>query len=156
MKVLVDGDACPVKQFIEAIAAEYAVPVWMLVDSAHVLSSDYAKIIVVSQGKDAVDMALINRTEAGDIVVTQDYGVGALALGKRAYALHPNGMEYTNQNIDALLWERHLSGQKRRQGWRTCRMKPRTAEDDKRFCQAFRRVLLRALNKNTDNPSSIR
>lgn len=45
----------------------------------------YSRIIVVGQRKDAVDVALIDYTEKGDIVVTQDYGVASMALGKQCY-----------------------------------------------------------------------
>lgn len=55
---------------------------------------------------DAVDFSLINLCKKGDIVVTQDYGVAAMALGKGAYGIHQFGRWYTNENIDQLLMER--------------------------------------------------
>jgi uncharacterized protein YaiI (UPF0178 family) len=79
MKILVDADACPVKNIIEKIARQYGLPVLMLIDTSHILASDYSEIILVSKAPDAVDFALINRTVRGDIVVTQDYGVAAMA-----------------------------------------------------------------------------
>ena len=63
---------------------------------------------------DAVDLALINLCQAGDIVVTQNYGVAAMALGKNAYAIHQNGWRYTSENIDRLLMERHMAKKARR------------------------------------------
>lgn len=49
---------------------------------------------------DAVDFALVNLCKKSDLVVTQDYGVAAMALSKGAYAIHQSGKWYTNDNID--------------------------------------------------------
>lgn len=138
MKILVDADACPVKEIIEDIAEKYKIPVVMLIDTSHILFSDYSEIVSVSKAPDAVDFALINRTDKGDIVVTQDYGVAAMALGKGAYAIHQSGKEYTNQNIDQMLMERHIAMKARRAGERVKgHMKKRTSIQDKYFAEAF-------------------
>ena len=60
----------------------------MLCDTNHVLYSDYSEVIVVGAGADAVDYKLISICHKGDVVVSQDYGVAAMALGKEAYAIH--------------------------------------------------------------------
>ena len=72
-------------------------------DTNHVLSSDYSEVVVVGAGADAVDYKLISICHKGDIVVSQDYGVAAMALGKGAYAIHQSGRWYTNDNIDQML-----------------------------------------------------
>ena len=61
MKVLVDADACPVTAIIEQLAQEFQAGVVLITDVNHLLESDYADIITVGQGSDAVDYALINR-----------------------------------------------------------------------------------------------
>ena len=78
------------------------------------LTSDYSEVIVVGAGADAVDYKLISVCHKGDIVVSQDYGVAAMALGKGAYAIHQSGKWYTNENIDQMLMERHLNKKARR------------------------------------------
>ena len=88
MRVFVDADACPVVRIVEKIAEKYGVPVTLLCDTNHVLSSDYSEVIIVGAGADAVDFKLISLSHQGDIVVTQDYGVAVMALGKKAYAIH--------------------------------------------------------------------
>ena len=117
MMIFVDADACPVTRIVEKLAKQYAVPVTLLCDTNHVLTSDYSTIRIVGAGADAVDIALINLCQRGDIVVTQDYGVAALALGKGAKAIHQSGRWYTNENIDAMLMERHMA-KKARQSMR--------------------------------------
>ena len=146
MKILVDADACPVKEIIEDIAKKYQIPVLMLIDTSHILNSDYSEIILVSKAPDAVDIALINRAVKGDIVVTQDYGVAAMALGKGAYAIHPGGKVYTDDNIDIMLMERDIARKARRAGERIRNHTgKRTAADNERFTESFRKLCLRAL-----------
>ena len=108
MRIYVDADACSVVMVIEQVANKYGLPVTLLCDTNHILTSDYSEVRVIGAGADAVDLALINLCQAGDIVVTQDYGVAAMALGKMAYAIHQNGWRYTAENIDRLLMERHM------------------------------------------------
>ncbi len=145
LNILVDADACPVKTIIERVAREYRIPVTMLIDSSHVLRSDYSEIVTVGQGADAVDLALINRLRPGDIVVTQDYGVAALALSRRARGINQNGLLFTDSNIEGLLLERHNSRKLRKSGVRTGGFKKRTPEEDRRFEAAFRQLCENAL-----------
>lgn len=145
MKILVDADACPVKEIIEAVAKEMLIPVVMFIDTSHILSSGYSEIVSVSKAPDAVDFALINRTARGDIVVTQDYGVAAMALGKGAYSIHPGGKLYTEGNIDVMLMERDIAKRQRRAGERIKgHSKKRTSEDDSRFAVAFEKLCIKA------------
>ena len=148
MQIFVDADACPVVGIIEEIAKEHYVPVTLLCDTNHILSSDYSKVIVVGAGADAVDYKLISICHKGDIVVSQDYGVAAMALGKGAYAIHQSGKWYTNDNIDQMLMERHLNKKARRSSHKNHVKGPkkRTEEDDKRFAESFEKMVLRALD----------
>ena len=149
VQIFVDADACPVVAIIEKIAKENSVPVTLLCDTNHVLSSTYSKVVVVGAGADAVDYKLISICHKGDIVVSQDYGVAAMALGKGAYAIHQSGKWYTDDNIDQMLMERHLSKKARRSS-RKCHVKgpkKRTEEDDERFAQSFEKMLLMAREK---------
>lgn len=149
MKILVDADACPVKEIIEAVAKELQIPVIMLIDTSHILASEYSEIVSVSKAPDAVDFALINRTSPGDVVVTQDYGVAAMALGKGAYAIHPSGKVFTDNNIDILLMERDIAKKLRRAGERIgSHTKKRTSADNSRFAESFTRLCKAAVGMN--------
>lgn len=145
MKILVDADACPVKGIIEQIAKKHQIEVIMFIDTSHELYSDYSKIITVSKAPDAVDFALLNQTNPNDIVVTQDYGVAAMALGKKAKALHPSGKIFTNDNINQMLFERHIAKEQRRHGKQNLRCKnnkKRTVQDDVHFESSLTELLL--------------
>ena len=142
MKIYVDADACPVTRIAERVAKEHGIPVVLLCDTNHVLNSDYSEIRVIGAGADAVDIALINLCQRGDIVVTQDYGVAALALGKGAKAIHQSGRWYTDENIDGLLMERHMAKVARRSAKHHLKgPAKRTEEDDRRFEDSFRRLI---------------
>ncbi len=119
MRIIVDADACPGRNLIEKAAKENSIEVIMMCDYNHVLNSDYSRIIYIESGFQSVDMAVANETIAGDIVVSQDYGVAAMVLGKKAFAISPTGYIYDNDNIERLLFERHLSQKVRRGGGRT-------------------------------------
>lgn len=151
--IYVDADACPVVRLVEEIAVARGIPVTLLCDTNHVLTSLTSQVKVIGAGADAVDLALINLCSRGDIVVTQDYGVAALALGKGAYAIHQSGMRYTNDNIDRLLMERHLARKARRAGRHHLKWPaPRTSEDDRRFARSFDQLAQAALAAEGDNP----
>jgi len=149
MKIYVDADACPVVRIIETIAKEKEVPVCLLCDTNHILQSEYSEIKMIGAGVDAVDFALINLCKAGDLVVTQDYGVAALTLGKGAYGIHQSGKWYTNENIEQLLMERHIAKVARKSKVRSHVRGPRkrTEEDDKRFGESFERLIDFVKNK---------
>lgn len=147
MHIFVDADACPVVGIVEDIAAKYSIPATLLCDTNHVLTSDYSEVIVVGAGADAVDYKLISICRKGDIVVTQDYGVAAMALGKGAYAIHQSGKWYTNENIDQMLMERHLNKKARRASSRNHIKGPRkrTDEDDQRFAESFEKMVRKVI-----------
>lgn len=123
MKILVDADACPVKELIVSCAKQFELPVIMIIDTSHELKDDYSTVITVDQDRDSVDFALMKRLDREDIVVTQDYGLAALVLGKGARAINQNGLIYTDNNIERLLFERHVGQKVRRGGGRTTNVK---------------------------------
>ena len=150
MQIYVDADACPLVDIVEKTAIKYQIPVTLLCDTNHVLTSGYSEVIVVGAGADAVDYKLISLCHRGDIVVSQDYGVAAMALGKGAYAIHQSGKWYTDENIDQMLMERHLNKKARRASQKKHFKGPkkRTGEDDERFAQSFERMVKAALEES--------
>ena len=165
MQIFVDADACPVVGIVEKVAKEHNLPVTLLCDTNHVLSSDYSEVIVVGAGADAVDYKLISICHKGDIIVSQDYGVAAMVLGKgakggdlgfepteaerRPYAIHQSGKWYTNENIDQMLMERHLNKKARRAFGKNHLKGPRKriSEDDEHFRESFEKMIHMAMDK---------
>lgn len=74
-------------------------------------------------------------------MVTQDYGLAAMALSKGAYVLNQNGSQYTEENIDGLLMSRHIGKKLRRAGGHIKGPSKRTKEQDLRFQQMLENLL---------------
>ena len=157
MQIFVDADACPVVDIVEAIAEKYNISTTLLCDTNHVLYSDYSEVIVVGAGADAVDYKLISICHKGDIVVSQDYGVAAMALGKGAYVIHQSGKWYTDENIDRMLMERHLNKKARRSSSKSHIKGPkkRTKEDDEHFAQSFEKLVLMAQTEEGEQNGTV-
>ena len=151
--ILVDADACPVVRQVKVAARRHALPMTLLCDEHHLMHSEYAQVCHVSSGADAVDIALMNLCRRGDIVVTQDYGVAAMALGKGAYAIHHSGKRYTDGNIDMMLMERHLAKKARRASGKHHLRGPSkfTEEDRQRFSAAFEELISLAIQASGGN-----
>ena len=141
--IYVDADACPVVKQIEKVAKSHNIPVTLFCDTNHVLKSAYSEVRIIGAGADAVDFALVNVCRAGDIVVTQDYGVAAMALARGAYAINQDGWLYTNENIEGLLAKRHFIKKMRNATHKNHMKEPRkrTDEDDERFMEALEKLL---------------
>ena len=141
MKVLIDADACPVVDIAVRLCKEFQIPCYLLCDTAHQMHRDGAETLIFDKGADSVDFALVNRTNAGDIVITQDYGVASMCLAKGARILHQDGWEYTQWNITGLMEQRHIAKKHRMAGGRVKGPAKRTNTQDKAFADAFRQLL---------------
>ena len=141
MKIYVDADACPVKEIIVYEAKKRNLEVIMIFDTSHQIDDGYSKVIVVDKSADSADIKIANLIEKNDVVVTQDYGVATMSLGKGARAINQNGLIYTNENIDRLMFERFLGKKIRRAGGRTKNVSNRTNEDNEKFRKALISIL---------------
>lgn len=141
MKVLVDADACPVVDIAVSLCRQHQKECLLLCDTAHEMRREGAQTLVFDKGSDSVDFALVNRVTAGDVVITQDYGLASMCLARGARVLHQDGWEYTQYNIDALLFQRHASREYRASGGRTKGPSKRKTTQDQAFSQALEKLL---------------
>ena len=139
--VLIDADGCPVVDLTIRICRACSVPVLILCDTAHRIERDGAETMVFDKGADSVDYALVNRVRPGDVVITQDYGLAAMCLSRRARVLNQNGLEYTAENIDGLLEQRHYNKKLLRAGKHLKGPAKRTKEQDEAFGEALEGML---------------
>lgn len=137
MKIIIDADACPVVDITVKIAKEKNIRCIIVCDNTHTIERDGAETIIVDKGADSADCRIANLTEKGDIVVTQDYGLAALVLGKGGKALNQNGLIYTDDNIENLLFTRFIGKKERMAGNRTKGPKKRTWQNDEDFLKAL-------------------
>jgi uncharacterized protein YaiI (UPF0178 family) len=142
MKILIDGDACPVKDIIFRIAEKYNIEVVLILSLKHYSLNNNENTIYVDSASQAVDMAIVNKCIKGDIVVTGDYGLASLCLMKGCYCLTFTGQFITNRNIDRLLDMRFIGQKIRASGGRTKGPTKRTTVDDDRFEENLERLIL--------------
>ena len=141
MQVLIDADGCPVVDITVRLCRKQNIPCLILCDTAHEIHREGTDTLVFDKGADSVDLALANRAKLGDLVITQDYGLASMCLAKGARVLHQDGWEYTEYNIQALLFQRHESGKYRRSGGRVKGPRKRTSQQDKDFEAALQTLL---------------
>ena len=132
MKIIVDADACPRGALAAAasLAERYGARLVTVAGFDHVIDSP--EHVTVGDGPQEADIKIINLTRAGDAVVTQDIGLAAAVLGKKAAAIE----------------EREIKAKYRRAGGRTKGPPKRTKEDDERFASRLEQILRRLAKDN--------
>ncbi len=148
MKIIIDADACPktVLQVTIDLAKISNVPVVTVANFNHNIISD--RHVMVGNASQEADIKVINLTEDGDIVITQDWGLAAVVLSKKAAAMSPAGIEYNSEKITFMLEEREIKAKFRRAGGRTKGPAKRTAEDDARFAATLQRIIFRMASQS--------
>jgi hypothetical protein len=142
MKILVDGDACPVNSEIMEISTKYNIEVLYFCSVCHYSETvKFSNRILVDNEDQAVDMKIINYLNSGDIVITQDYGLASLVLNKGAYALSFNGESFTNDNIELYLYQRFLSLEQRKKKLKTSKQKKRGKIEDFKFKKTLENLI---------------
>ena len=141
MRLLIDADGCPVVRIAADCANRHNVPVTLVCDSAHLFNLPGVDVITVTKGADSADFRLVNLLLPGDVVVTQDYGLAAMCLARRAVPLNQNGLIYTDANIDSLHLARHTSRKLRSAGVRMKGPAKRTSDQDRAFLAALEGLL---------------
>ncbi len=144
MKIIVDADACPrnALQICLDLGRSYTIPVWTVASFNHNIVSDHH--FIVGNDSQEADIKVVNLTRAGDIVITQDWGLASMVLGKAAYCLSPVGREFRPDNIAFLMEEREIKAKLRRSGGRTKGPAKRTEQDDRDFAVGLQRLLEQA------------
>ena len=136
-KIIVDADAVPKKvlEICRLAADEFSIPLWTVASFNHCIDSH--RHVVVGNASQETDIHLMNMTVRGDIVITQDWGLAAMVLGKGAAAMSPVGRIFKTDTIEFLLEEREVKAKVRRGGGRTKGPRKRTTEDDVMFKQSL-------------------
>lgn len=143
--LFIDADACPVTREAIAIGRQRGMRVVVAANSTQNLeryaSRSGVEAISVSSGRDAADFAVVERLEPGDVVVTQDIGLAAMAIGRGAGAISPRGRIFHLATIDAELAVRHAEARLRRAGGRHGGPPKFDDEDREHFGEQLERLL---------------
>ena len=141
MKVFIDADGCPVVNETVALCREYNKECIIICDTSHQIERDGATTVTVEKGADSADFRLVNMLSKGDVAVTQDYALAAMALSRGARVINQNGLEYTDKNIDSLLMQRFVAKKVRNAGGRLKGPSKRTKEQTQAFVKTLRGIL---------------
>lgn len=146
IEIFVDGDACPVKDEVYAVAARLSLAVVVVANQRiHVPRDLGVELVVVAEGPDAADDWIAEEIRAGDIVITADLPLAARCLAVGAHALGTNGRELTAESIGGALATREIKAGLRESGVSTGGPAPLTARDRSRFSNELDRIANRAL-----------
>lgn len=118
MRIIIDGDSCPVIDEAFEAGSKSGVEVKMFCTYAH-FSPGRENIFLVDSEDQSVDMAIANELLPGDILISDDIGLACIAVGKGATAVSSRGTIFSEDNIDQALFQRFLSAKARRAGRRT-------------------------------------
>jgi uncharacterized protein YaiI (UPF0178 family) len=147
-RVLVDADACPVKEEIYKVAYRTKTPV-VLVSNAYLRLPDHPLItqVVVSDGFDAADDHIAEQATQRDVVVTSDILLAERVLKSGATVLAPNGKPFTQNSIGSAVATRAIMADLRAGGDQIGGAAPFSKQDRSRFLQALDSALIKLIRE---------
>lgn len=141
-KIIVDADASPFKEEIVQMAIKHNRELYFVFSTSHISNyPKYVKTIMVDNEKEAADIAVANLAKKNDIIITQDYGLAAMVLAKKARVLLNRGQVVNQDNIDQLLAFRHISAKNRKNRVRSKGPSKITDNDKKEFLDQLSRMM---------------
>jgi len=145
-EIFIDGDACPVKDEVYAVAARLGLAVVVVANQRmHVPSDLGVEMVVVEEGPDAADDWIAEEIRANDVVITADIPLAARCLEVGAFALGTNGREFTRDSIGGALATREIKASIRESGIVTGGPPPISARDRSRFSNVLDRIVNQAM-----------
>lgn len=145
MRILVDADACPVKQEVVKVAQRYELETVIVSNGGLRPSRDpLIRHVTVGAGADAADDWIVQEAQAGDIVVTADIPLASRALEKSAYALGPTGKVFDDNTIGMALAMRDLKQRIRESTQSLTRNRTFSSTDRSTFLQSLDRLIAKA------------
>ncbi len=150
IEILVDADACPVKDEIYKVATRYGLKVYIVANSFINTPRDpLIERVIVSSGFDAADDWIAARAKPGMIVITTDVPLAHRAVTTGAAVLAPNGKRFSENSIGMQLATRDLMDNLRVGGQITGGPKPFSARDRSDFLQSLDQAIMDLKRKLT-------
>lgn len=150
MKIWVDADACPIviKDILFKAAERTETQLTMIANQMiRTPPSRFISSVQVSSGFDVADNEIVERSRAGDLVITGDIPLAADVIAKGGHALSPRGELFTKENIKARLNIRDFMDTMRGSGINTGGPPPLNPQDRKAFADHLDRILARHAGK---------
>lgn len=154
VKIYLDADGAPWRDLVIERARWHGVTVVVVADYSHAVAPGHGvERVMVDEGRDAADFAIINRVEEGDLVITQDVGLASLVLPKGAAVISPRGYEFREDAIERQLAQRWAAQRIRRGGGRTHGPKPLSTDDCARFLALLEQRLTTLMRRSDEDRS---
>ena len=148
VQLLVDGDACPVKDEIYVVATRYGIPVALVANAPLYVPPGFGvKLVVVDSGPDAADDWIAEHARAGDVVVTADIPLAARCLAVGARVLGTHGRPFTEDSIGGALATRELKSYLRESGLPSGGPKAISPKDRSRFLSKLDELVCASLRE---------
>lgn len=147
--ILVDGDACPVKDEVYVVATRYGVPCALVANSRLYVPPEFGiEMVVVAEGPDAADDWIAAETQPGDVVVTGDIPLASRCLEAGARVLGHDGRPFTEAMIGGALATRELKNQLRESGFVGGGPAGITGRDRSRFASKLDELVARSVRQS--------
>ncbi len=144
IEILIDADACPVKDETYKVALRHQVPVTLVSNSfLRVPPHPLIKHLTVSDGFDAADDKVVELSHAASVVVTADILLAERALKAGAIVLGPNGKPFTENSIGGAIATRAIMADLRAGGDQVGGAAPFSKADRSRYLSALDEALNR-------------
>ncbi len=117
MKIIVDGDAQPLKEEIIEVGVKSGLEVIIVTSVAHFSEKpelQKARVVLVDNRKQEADIKIMNIAEAGDVAITNDTGLGLFLAGKGVYVINSNGSILNEKDLEIKFQELHIKKRLRR------------------------------------------
>jgi hypothetical protein len=142
-RILIDADACPVKQEVYRVAARYEIPVTLVANAPmRVPEDDRIELVVVGEAFDAADDWIVEHVGEDDIVISGDILLASRCIKKRALVLGPTGRLFTEEGIGEAVATRDLLSHLRAGGAISGGPAPLERKDRSRFLQRLDELIL--------------
>ena len=146
MQIWVDADACPgvIKEILFRAAERAAITTTLVANTLlRTPASRYIRALQVPRGFDVADNEIVQRLQAGDLVITADVPLAADVIEKNGHALNPRGEFYSTETIQALLTMRNFMDELRGSGIQTGGPAAFSNSDRQAFANQLDRFLAR-------------
>lgn len=148
--ILVDGDACPVRNEVYRVASRYRIPVKLVTNSfIRVPADPLIERILVSDAFDAADDWIAEHTSSGCIIITADILLADRCIKAGAAVIAPNGRTFDGHSIGNAIATRALMADLRAMETIRGGPPPFTKEDRSRFLSSLDQAAIRLIRSTS-------
>lgn len=150
LEIFIDGDACPVKKEVIRVAQRHNLKI-NIASNSWLRFNDLAielNQVILPKTPDAADNWIAEHIKPFDIVITSDIPLASRCLKVGAYAIRPDGSEFTPDNIGMSLGMRELNNFLREIGQKANSHAAFSPQDRSNFLSGLEVLVQKSLKKS--------